>query len=94
MYAWLRPPAPTQRPLNATPPLHPPLLLQFVPAAPLSIPSAKYTTQLAEVFALGRSTSAQRTAQQTDTAHFWADGNSERRRALPAANATAMCIHC
>lgn len=58
-------------------PLLPPAPLQYKPAPPLSIPSAAYTSALAETFRLGRSDSADRTQEQTDTAKFWADGNSE-----------------
>lgn len=49
---------------------------QYKPAPPLTIPSAAYTTVLAETFRLGRNDSSDRTQQQTDTAKFWADGNT------------------
>ncbi|KAL4431473.1 hypothetical protein ABPG75_006729 [Micractinium tetrahymenae] len=48
----------------------------YKPAPPLTIPSAGYTSALAETFRLGRSDSADRTAEQNDTAKFWADGNT------------------
>ncbi|PSC69336.1 acid phosphatase Vanadium-dependent haloperoxidase [Micractinium conductrix] len=47
---------------------------QFKPAPPLSILSAAYTSALAEVFSLGKKESTTRTAYQSDTARFWADG--------------------
>lgn len=55
------------------------ICLQFKPAPPNAIGSPEYIADLAEVFAVGRNDSSNRTQEQTDTARFWADGNSEWR---------------
>lgn len=57
------------------------ICLQFKPAPPNAIGSPEYIADLAEVFAVGRNDSSNRTQEQTDTARFWADGNSEWRGA-------------
>jgi hypothetical protein len=44
---------------------------QFLPAGPPSLTSARYARDLAEVQALGSSTSALRTPYETQTAFFW-----------------------
>jgi PAP2 superfamily len=44
---------------------------QFLPPGPPSLTSARYAADLAEVQALGSSTSTVRTPQQTQTAVFW-----------------------
>ncbi len=52
-------------------------LLQSWDLAPLTIPSKQYTTELAEVFSLGKKNSTERNQTQTETAYFWWDNNSE-----------------
>lgn len=47
---------------------------QFRPVAPPALTSAEYAADLAQVQELGSSTSATRTADQTDIAKFWAGG--------------------
>jgi hypothetical protein len=47
---------------------------QFRPPAPPALTDAAYTAAFREVRQLGGRTSADRTAEQTEIAHFWADG--------------------
>ena len=47
---------------------------EFRPAAPPAVGSAAYDQALAQVASLGRSNSTTRTADQTASARFWADG--------------------
>ncbi len=47
---------------------------QFRPTAPPALDSAEYAAALDEVLQLGGLTSAERTAEQTEIALFWADG--------------------
>jgi hypothetical protein len=47
---------------------------QFRPAAPLALDSAEYAAAVDEVLRLGGLTSAERTAEQTEIALYWADG--------------------
>jgi hypothetical protein len=47
---------------------------QFRPAGPPDLSSAAYATALEEVQRQGAATSTDRTADQTETALFWADG--------------------
>jgi hypothetical protein len=47
---------------------------QFRPGGPPDIASAQYAAALEEVRRLGSATSAERTAEQTEIALFWADG--------------------
>ncbi|PRW60432.1 PAP2 superfamily [Chlorella sorokiniana] len=49
---------------------------EFKPAPPNAIGSPEYVADLAEVFVVGRKDSSNRTQEQTDTANFWADGNT------------------
>ncbi len=46
----------------------------FVPKAPPALHTAKYAAEVAEVQAIGSSTSTTRTADQTQIARFWANG--------------------
>src|SRR5205814_3564848 len=48
--------------------------IQFRPAAPPALDSADYAAALNEVKAKGRATGSTRTADETQTALFWADG--------------------
>jgi len=47
---------------------------QFRAEAPPALDSAEYAESVEEIRRLGSATSAARTADQTQTAHFWADG--------------------
>ena len=47
---------------------------QFRPVGPPALDSATYAASVNQVKELGSATSATRTADQTDIAHFWADG--------------------
>ncbi|MDT7833571.1 Ig-like domain-containing protein, partial [Aquabacterium sp. OR-4] len=47
---------------------------EFRPSAPPTVDSAAYATALNEIKSLGSATSSTRTADQTQQAHFWADG--------------------
>jgi hypothetical protein len=49
---------------------------QFRPAGPLPLTSRRYARDLAEVEALGRVDSQERTAEQTETALFWSDNTT------------------
>jgi RES domain-containing protein len=44
------------------------------PAAPPALDTAAYADAVNEIKALGSATSTTRTADQTEQAHFWADG--------------------
>ena len=48
---------------------------QFLPAPPPDLASARYARDFAEVKRLGQDTSPLRTADQTQLAHFWAEGS-------------------
>jgi hypothetical protein len=48
-------------------------LKQFAPDAPPALDSAEYAASFNKTKALGGTTSTQRTADQTEFAHFWAD---------------------
>lgn len=47
---------------------------QFRPTAPPNLGSAEYAAALDEVLRLGSASGSERTADQTEIAHFWADG--------------------